>query len=81
MASLRRGLAALLKRRTLLAVVLLAAGTLALVYRDFRYDGETHEAKLGPLEFRVTERERVEIPPWVGVAAIAAGAAILLRRP
>ncbi len=62
----------------LVAIVLLAAGTLALVYGGFSYTKETHEARLGPIEFSVQEKQRVNIPVWAGVGAIAIGGALLL---
>jgi hypothetical protein len=60
------------------AIVLLAAGTLGLVYGSFSYTKETHEAKFGPIEMSIQEKERVNIPVWAGVGAIAIGAALLL---
>ena len=62
----------------LVAVVLLVAGTLGLVYGGFSYTKETHEAKLGPIEFSVQEKQRVNIPVWAGVGAIAIGGFLLL---
>lgn len=62
----------------IVAVVLLAAGTLVLVYGGFSYTKETHEARLGPIEFSVQEKQRVNIPIWAGVGAIAIGGALLL---
>jgi hypothetical protein len=67
-----------MKLAKLLGIVLVAAGVLALVYKGFNYTEETHKARLGPLELAVKEKERVSIPTWAGVAAIAAGAALLL---
>jgi hypothetical protein len=61
-----------------MAIVLMAAGTLGLVYGSFSYTKETHEAKLGPIEFSVQEKQRVNIPVWAGVGAIAIGGALLL---
>jgi len=54
------------------------AGILSLVYGGFSYTKETHEAKLGPIEFSVTDRERVNIPVWMGVGAILIGGALLV---
>ena len=62
----------------LVAIVLLAAGTVGLVYGGFSYTKETHEARLGPIEFSVQEKQRVNIPVWAGVGAIAIGGALLL---
>lgn len=62
----------------LLAVALLVAGVLALVYGRLSYTKETHGAKIGPLELSVEEKETIAIPTWAGVGAIAAGGVILL---
>jgi len=62
----------------ILAVALLVAGVLALVYGQFSYTKETHGAKLGPLELSVEEKETIAIPTWVGVAVVAAGGTILV---
>jgi len=60
------------------AIVLLLAGALGLAYGGFSYTSETHTAKLGPLEMTVKERETVNIPAWLGVAAIVAGVVLLI---
>ena len=62
----------------IVGVVLIIAGVLALVYGGFSFTKETHEAKLGPLELQVKEKEAVNIPVWAGVGAIAIGAVLLL---
>ncbi len=64
----------------IVAIVLILAGTLALVYGGFSYTKETHDAKLGPLELSVKEKQTVSIPVWAGVGAIAAGTILLLLR-
>ncbi|MBP1636897.1 MAG: hypothetical protein H6Q10_3471, partial [Acidobacteria bacterium] len=38
----------------LIAIVLLAAGVLALVYGGFSYTRQTHDAKVGPLEISLS---------------------------
>jgi len=50
----------------MIAIVMLAAGILALVYGGFSYTKQTHEAKLGPLEFSLSENRRVNVPIWAG---------------
>lgn len=60
------------------AMVLIVAGVLGLAYGSFSYTRETHEAKIGPIELSVTEKETINIPVWAGVAAIALGLALLL---
>ena len=60
------------------ALALIAAGLLGLVYGSFTYTKKTHEAKIGPIEMTVNEKETVNFPVWLGVGAIVAGAALLL---
>lgn len=60
------------------AILLIALGTLGLVYRGFTYTKETHETSVGPVELALKEKERVHIPVWAGVGAIALGGGILL---
>ncbi len=62
----------------IVALLLILGGILGLVYGGFTYTKATHDAKLGPIEFSVKEKERVNVPMWAGVGAIVAGALILL---
>jgi multidrug transporter EmrE-like cation transporter len=62
----------------LAGIVLIVAGALGLVYGSFSYTKETHEAKLGPIELSVKEKQNVNVPVWAGVGAIAIGGALLL---
>ena len=60
------------------AIALIVAGVLALAYGGFSYTKETHEAKLGPINLSVTEKERVNVPVWAGVGIVLVGGALLL---
>jgi len=62
----------------LAGVVLIVAGVLALLYGGFSYTKDTHDVKVGPVEFSVKEKESVNVPVWAGVGAIAVGAFLLL---
>jgi hypothetical protein len=62
----------------LLAILLLVGGALGLAYGGFTYTKETHQAKLGPIEFSVKEKETVNVPVWAGLAAIVIGGGLLL---
>jgi len=64
----------------ILAVVLIIAGALALGYGGFTYTKENHEAKIGPIELNVKEKQTVDIPIWAGIAALVVGGVLLLRR-
>jgi multidrug transporter EmrE-like cation transporter len=60
------------------AIVLIVAGVLGLAYGKFSYTKETHEAKIGPLELSVKDKETVNVPVWAGVGAIVIGGILLL---
>jgi uncharacterized membrane protein len=62
----------------MVAIALIVAGILALAYGGFSYTKETHEVKLGPIQFSVQEKERVNIPIWAGVGAIVIGGLLLV---
>ena len=62
----------------LVAIVLVVAGLLGLVYGGFSYTKDTHDVKLGPVEFSVKEKQDVNIPLWAGVGAIVLGGVLLL---
>ena len=62
----------------IVAIVLIVAGVLALVYGGFSYTKATHEADLGPIEFSVKETERVNVPLWVGIGSLILGIVLLI---
>lgn len=62
----------------MLGIVLVVAGVLALVYGGFSFTKETHDVKLGPIEFAVKEKQQVNVPVWAGIGGIAVGVALLL---
>ena len=61
-----------------IAFALILGGALALVYGGFTYTKDTHEAKIGPIELSVKDKETVNIPVWAGVGAIVIGGALLV---
>ena len=62
----------------LVALLLIVAGALGLAYGSFSYTKETHEARVGPIELTMKDKETVNIPVWAGVGAIAIGGVLLL---
>ena len=61
----------------LVAIVLIAAGVLGLVYGGFSYTKETNKAKLGSFELTVKDKQTVNVPVWVSLVAIVVGGGIL----
>ncbi len=66
------------------ALVLIVAGILGLGYGGFTYTKGTHQAKIGPIEMSVNERQTINVPVWAGIGAIVLGGGLLLvggRKP
>ncbi|MCC8992654.1 MAG: hypothetical protein LM550_02980 [Candidatus Contendobacter sp.] len=59
------------------AIALIIAGGLGLAYGSFSYTQETQQARIGPIELTVQEKQTVNIPVWIGVAGIVAGMLML----
>jgi len=61
-----------------IAIALVVAGILGLVYGGFSYTKDTTVVKLGPLEVSAKERQTVNVPMWAGVGAVVVGGLLLL---
>lgn len=61
----------------LVAILLLIAGGLTLVYGGFTYTKETHSADVGSLHMSVDETRHVNVPIWAGIGALVAGGLLL----
>ena len=59
-------------------ILLIAAGALALAYGGFTYTKDSHDVKLGSIQFTVKEKETVNVPVWAGAGGIAVGVLLLL---
>ena len=64
----------------ILALALILGGILGLAYGSFTYTKENHQAKVGPIELNVKEKETVNIPVWAGIGAIVIGGVLLSRK-
>ena len=62
----------------IIGIILIAAGVLGIAFGGFSFTKETHQASLGPLNLSVAEQKTVDIPIWASLAAIVAGAAVLV---
>jgi hypothetical protein len=64
--------------RKLIAIVLIVAGVVGLIYQQFSFTKETAQAKIGPLELSIKEKETVNVPFWVSLGAIGVGVVLLV---
>lgn len=62
----------------MIAIALIVAGVLGLVYGGFSYTKNTTAVKLGPIELAVKEKETINVPMWAGIGAIVAGGLLLV---
>ena len=61
----------------LVAIVLMIAGGLSLIYGGFSYTKETHSDNVGSLHLSVDETQHVNVPVWAGIGALVAGGLLL----
>ena len=64
----------------IVALALIVAGILGLLYGKFSYTKETHGFKVGSLEMSVQDKETINVPVWAGAGAIVGGALLLFVR-
>jgi len=62
----------------IIGILLIVAGIAGLGLGSFSFTKETHEAKIGPLEFSMKEKQTVNCPTWASVAVIVVGGALVL---
>ena len=62
----------------IVGIILIVLGVAGLAMGSFSYTKETHEAKVGPLQLSVQEKDSVNVPQWLGIAAIALGVVLLV---
>jgi len=62
----------------IVAIALIILGVLGLIYGGFSYTKDRHDAKIGPLQFSITEKEYINVPVWAGVGAIGIGVVLLV---
>lgn len=64
--------------KRILGAIVLALGLLILAYGGFSYTQEVHEVDLGFAELQAADKERVNLPAWLGVVGVTAGVVLLV---
>jgi hypothetical protein len=62
----------------LFGIILLIAGLAVLVWPAFTYTTTEEVLDVGPVEVTTQDRERVELPPLLGLGVAAAGVAMIV---
>lgn len=74
-----------MKTLSILGVVLIVLGVLALAYQGITYTTRETVLDIGPIEATAERQRTVPLPPILGAAAVAAGVIVLFvgrrRRP
>lgn len=68
----------------LIGAILLVLGLAGLLTGGFSFTKETTQAKLGPLELTVKEKESVNVPQWLSLGAMLIGGVVFVlgfRKP
>ena len=67
-----------MKSTSLLGMVLIVLGGLALAYQGFNYTRQEKVLDVGPIHATAERQERVSIPPILGGLALVAGIVLLV---
>ena len=64
--------------RTMIALVLVIIGILALIYQGFSYTTQKKVLDVGPIQATKEEHHTVPLPPVLGVIALVGGILVLV---
>ena len=67
-----------MKAATIIGVVLIVLGIIALVYKGIPTKSERDVVRVGPMETTVETRKVIEVPPVVAGLAIAGGVILVV---
>lgn len=67
-----------MKPATLVGIVLIVLGVLALAYQSFTYTTREKIVDLGPIKASVDKQKTVPVSPILGAGALAAGVLLLV---
>lgn len=67
-----------MRASTLIGILLVVAGILALAYGGFSYTKRTSEANVGPIHLSVQHRKTISIPALAGIGVIVIGGLVIV---
>lgn len=68
-----------MKTNTVLAIMLIAIGILALTYQSITYTTKEKIIDLGPLQMTAEKQKTLPLPPIVGIVTLVGGIVLLVR--
>lgn len=66
-----------MKPKTLIGLVLIVIGIIALAYQGFTYTTRKKVVDIGPIEATKKEHKTIPLPPIVGILALAGGVVVI----
>ena len=67
-----------MKAMRIVGVLLLVLGLTGFLTGGFSFTKDTTQAKLGPLELTVKEKETINVPQWLSLGAMVLGGVVLV---
>lgn len=67
-----------MRAATIVGIILIAVGIVALVYQGVSYTTEQTVLELGPVDVQAEERRTIPLPPILGGLALAGGIALVI---
>jgi len=67
-----------MKTNTLIAIILIAIGILALAYQGITYTTREKVVDLGPIQMTAEKQKTFPLPPVVGIATLVGGIVLLV---
>lgn len=67
-----------MKTMTIVGIILIALGVIGLIYGGITYTSSKNVVDLGAIEIQVDEKKEIPLPPILGAAAVAIGAAMIV---
>lgn len=67
-----------MKVPTILGVILIVLGLIALIFKGIPYQTEESDIQLGPIEAEIQKEETFPLPRILGIVATAAGVVLII---
>ena len=67
-----------MKPLTIVGIILIALGVIALAYQGITYTTKEKIVDIGPLKVEATKEKTIPLPPVLGGVAVAAGVVLLI---
>lgn len=64
--------------KTILGIVLVVLGALALVYHGITYSHQEHAVDIGPIHASTEEKKEIPVPPVLGGIVLAGGVLLVV---